>query len=253
MPDCKSSRATLQRASEASFTKQAMSCGHLKQAKNYKELLKSFSAIARYSLLYRNKQSLRINKKGKELRALLKVDNPEGEMNNSSSSQQQQVVSTAQQKKKALQASGMERVVASVEKLPTPKCTDCNDIMASARLHCCLECIHIGCYGTHMNKHYESTKHQFYMDFVHCNVYCCECRDYVYSADFDARIEKEEFHLHYISTRIREPFSAHAYHSTWIPTTNEKQLISLKYTPSKCTGKFIYFAIMNEIQISNYF
>ena len=210
-----------------------MSCGHLKQSKNYKELLKSFSAISRYSLLYRNKLSLKVNKKGKELRAVLKVDNPEPEIVNSNTSQNS---STSQQKKKALQASGMEKVISGVEKLPTPKCSECEEFMFSSRLHCCLECVYTGCMSSHMNKHYQATNHGFAVDFVNLTVYCFDCKDYVYCHDIDSRLEREEYILHFISTRISEPYSTNNYHPTWIPTINEKQLMATKYTTSKCTG-----------------
>ena len=223
------------------LTNRKMSCGHLNAPKNYKDLLKSYTSITRYSLLYRHKLSLKINKRGRELRAIYKVDNPEPEKEiaMTTDSQQQAVVSVAQQKKKALVASGMEKVVLGVEKLPTPRCTDCNDLMASARLSCCLECVYIGC-KSHIQKHAQQLNHKFLVDFVELVIYCTDCGDYCYNSDFEVRLEKEKYNLSFISSRIREPYnSLNVYHPTWIPTFNEKQLIATKYTVSKCTGKFI--------------
>ncbi|KAI9503863.1 hypothetical protein GGI25_005661 [Coemansia spiralis] len=66
-----------------------------------------------------------------------------------------------------------------VEEMPAPVCFDCST--PSDRLHACLFCDYFGCWrqGQHIVSHLSATGHSFAIDFVHLQLFCIECNDYV--------------------------------------------------------------------------
>ncbi|KAJ1858871.1 hypothetical protein GGH12_000315 [Coemansia sp. RSA 1822] len=80
-----------------------------------------------------------------------------------------------------------------VDEMPAPACFQCST--AGDRLHACLGCDHFACWRSrsrrgedqpHIAQHLAETGHAFALDFVHQQVYCAACGDYVYDATVQA-------------------------------------------------------------------
>lgn len=148
--------------SHLALTKQmSIRCEHLSSHPNLKE---NYEALVRYSILHRSRHYFKINKKGRDLKALMQADEELQNIDDTSNS----TSSVAQKRKRAMNASGMDKIVQAVEKLPTARCHDCKDSLPSARLHACLECTFIGCLKLHMKDH--RSVHSFWMDFNNCAI-----------------------------------------------------------------------------------
>ncbi|TPX37880.1 hypothetical protein SeMB42_g06822 [Synchytrium endobioticum] len=87
--------------------------------------------------------------------------------------------------------------------LPLPQCCDCDNV--GSRLHACLQCVYLGCWNRgHMSNHLRDQQHTFAMDFAHCRVFCSECNDYIYDADFEMIFNAEKTRLDVLITEIKE-------------------------------------------------
>ncbi|KAJ2781603.1 hypothetical protein H4R18_002787 [Coemansia javaensis] len=73
-----------------------------------------------------------------------------------------------------------------VDEMPAPTCHRCST--PADRLHVCLSCDFFGCWRrrrrgeAHIAAHLRQAGHPFALDFVHLQVFCRDCGDYVYDA-----------------------------------------------------------------------
>nr|KAJ3422161.1 hypothetical protein HK105_000907 [Polyrhizophydium stewartii] len=74
------------------------------------------------------------------------------------------------------------------------------------------------------------------MDFVHCNIYCSKCKDYVYDLDFERVLHSERSRIDIIISRIKEPNHRRTMHKEWTPSPEEMQLIRSNSTLQRCSG-----------------
>ncbi|KAI8898250.1 hypothetical protein BC833DRAFT_648913 [Globomyces pollinis-pini] len=165
---------------------------------------------------------------------MLQVDEGDDILDSVNSNQNQK---NQQKRKKALQASGMEKTITMVEKLPVACCNQCNDLMALGRLHACLHCVYMGCWvKDHIKPHLREKSHNFALDFSQCTLYCLQCHDYIYVPEFQRILNAEKHNLHYVISRIREPYVHRSFASPWIPSATEVGLIQEYSKPGDCTG-----------------
>ncbi|KAJ2827863.1 hypothetical protein IWW50_001673, partial [Coemansia erecta] len=80
-----------------------------------------------------------------------------------------------------------------VDEMPAPACFQCST--AGDRLHACLGCDYFACWrgrarrgkaAAHIAQHLAESGHAFALDFVHQQVFCAACDDYVYDAGVQA-------------------------------------------------------------------
>ena len=57
-------------------------------------------------------------------------------------------------------------------------CFECG--RSGSKLYACLHCIHFGCKGEHIHRHFEATNHYMALELNHSLLYCYHCKDYVH-------------------------------------------------------------------------
>lgn len=71
--------------------------------------------------------------------------------------------------------------------LPIPACHDCTT--CTDQLHACLSCVYIGCFaGSHRHAQahaHSNATHMFSVEFLHGQLYCAACQDFVYDLEFE--------------------------------------------------------------------
>ncbi|KAI7863446.1 hypothetical protein BDF14DRAFT_1844329 [Spinellus fusiger] len=116
--------------------------------------------------------------------------------------------------------------------LPFPQCTTCQDPMS--RLHVCLHCVYMGCWRKgHMLDHLKEKKHTLAMDFTHRTLYCYGCSDYVYDAELEDIVVRQET-VRYES-KHRQKRHRNAY-TTWEPNDQEANVLVQKSFLLSCQG-----------------
>ncbi|KAJ3344599.1 hypothetical protein HDU91_000181, partial [Kappamyces sp. JEL0680] len=170
---------------------------------------------------------------GRELKALLQADEDllnaaQDTLASPAAEESSQAITAAKRKKRAMAASGMAEIIAQVEK--------CGESLPSCRLHACLECVFIGCWRDHIQSHAREKQHAFLMDFNNCNVWCCQCKTYIYDDVLDKILFAEQYFLDYIVSRVREPFVVRPLYPLWKPTLAEAEKIKEHSKVVRCTG-----------------
>jgi hypothetical protein len=210
-------------------------CNHIRDNKRV-ELQESYRLIQRYSLLFKNKFYLKLNKRGKDMDSFLRQDSREQQslqiLPVMDSQSGQSIQNSSQKRKRSVLKNGMESIVHCADKLPLPKCFECQDFLSSARIHMCLECIHVCCFQ-HLPSDHE---HSFFMDFAHLSVYCLKCKDYIHDHQFDQLIKQEKYNLNYCISRIRDPLAPTRYYP--LKRSNAKDLIEISKSSTvlECSG-----------------
>ncbi|TPX56080.1 hypothetical protein PhCBS80983_g04802 [Powellomyces hirtus] len=177
------------------------------------ELLAQYRSCARYSLSFRNRSQLHVNRKNKQFKIMCQLDDEE------------LPAVTGKKRKRGL--GWMDKEIHSVEKTS----------VSTSRLHACLECVFLGCAkDRHLQEHMEQKGHHFAMDWVTCNVFCRLCDDYVYDNDFERMLQSEQERIDQIISRIKEPNSKKPRMAGWIPSTQEVEAIQTGSSLQRCSG-----------------
>ncbi|KAJ3302263.1 hypothetical protein HDV03_005202 [Kappamyces sp. JEL0829] len=87
-----------------------------------------------------------------------------------------------------------------------------------------------------MRSHAREKQHAFLMDFNNCNVWCCQCKTYIYDDVLDKILFAEQYFLDYIVSRVREPFVVRPLYPLWKPTLAEAEKIKEHSKVVRCTG-----------------
>jgi ubiquitin carboxyl-terminal hydrolase 22/27/51 len=82
----------------------------------------------------------------------------------------------------------------------------------------------------------KDTGHFLAVDFNHCSLYCNQCNAYIYPDEYEQILFADQYHLDYIISRVREPFTSKPIHPLWKPSEEEAAEIKLKSKAVKCTG-----------------
>ncbi|KAJ1739919.1 hypothetical protein LPJ78_005013 [Coemansia sp. RSA 989] len=99
-----------------------------------------------------------------------------------------------------------------VEEMPPPVCLQCST--AGDRLHACLGCDSFGCWRPraqrhgqvpHIIQHLTDSGHAFALDFVHQQVFCSACNDYVYDSTVQAWLMGTQIRWHAALCDSAEP------------------------------------------------
>lgn len=102
-------------------------------------------------------------------------------------------------KRRKKNQSGMDEIVAAIEGLEPPKCSECS--VMTSRLFCCLQCCFTGCWKDCAQRHFG--EHKFFMEFNNMVIWCLECNDYIFHDWMDQIVWSEQYNLDYIVSRIR--------------------------------------------------
>ncbi|RUP47522.1 hypothetical protein BC936DRAFT_145648 [Jimgerdemannia flammicorona] len=132
-----------------------------------------------------------------------------------------------------------------LDELPLPQCTTCHTPLG--RLHVCLHCVFMGCWADgHMAHHMMEKGHGFAMDFSHRNLYCVECKDYVYDLEILDRIVRLEtlridvgggYRIGPVTLRANgKSLPKRPRYTVWHPSDDEIQLITQKSKLTPCQG-----------------
>ncbi|KAJ1831753.1 hypothetical protein LPJ63_004051 [Coemansia sp. RSA 2711] len=99
-----------------------------------------------------------------------------------------------------------------VDELPAPACGACGT--AGDRLHACLGCDEFACWrararrggqAAHIAQHLAATGHAFALDFVHVQLFCGACGDYVYDGAVQAALAAAQIRWHAALCDSAEP------------------------------------------------
>ncbi|TPX72993.1 hypothetical protein SpCBS45565_g00311 [Spizellomyces sp. 'palustris'] len=192
------------------------------------ELISNYRSCFRYALSYRNRGHLHINRKNKEFKVMCRLDDEEAP--------------TSGGKKRKRSLGWIDKEIHYVEQLPMPICGTCNSTSSTARLHACLGCVYIGCYrGGHIQEHMSQTGHTLAMDWLTGNIYCSQCKNYVYDLDLERVLHSEQERMDRIISRIKvyhftEPNAKRLRFFDWAPSTLEVQTILSGSKLQRCSG-----------------
>ncbi|CAG8541070.1 366_t:CDS:10 [Paraglomus brasilianum] len=117
---------------------------------------------------------------------------------------------------------------------PTPPpCDLCGDF--GNRLHGCLHCSWFGCWPKHMKGHLVD-EHVFAVDVERLFVYCSQCKDYIYDAEFLYIRELEDTHAQEDEANAKEPCAKRARFEEWQPSESEIAQLKARTEHHPCAG-----------------
>ncbi|KAJ3019288.1 Ubiquitin carboxyl-terminal hydrolase 22 [Thoreauomyces humboldtii] len=213
------------------------------------ELIANYRSCIRYSLSYRNRSQLHVNRKNKQFKIMCQLDDEE-----------ERVPVTENIKKRKRSLGWMDKEIHFVEKLPMPSCSLCSATGSVNRLHACLECVFLGCsqspvgsagviktdepaggkrlppHVSHMQEHARDRAHAFSMDWLTCGVFCALCRDYVFDADLERMLQSEQERIDEMISKIKEPNVKRPRLASWIPSCMEVDAIQSGSTLAGCSA-----------------